>query len=299
MRLVLIEDAGAIHAVRLGSVERILAPGEPDPPGLRQADLRVLLGFPASLDTANQAGRHRLVLAGAQVALSAGRALATITLDPERILPLPGYMFAVRTPPYRGAFACAPLAERLAGQAAGIGSQVGLVLQEEALLDTKMHTAGPATARLRPGSGRRSGEPAQAGNAGKVPHLLVLSAGGAQVGVPLSAARQVLAGHKITPVGRARPHVAGLIVHDGKAIPVYHLDHLVPGAARAGGAAGQIVVLEEEGALAGFLVDTVHALRQAETAPPLVVQGQDLMRAAGAGTSRGGMTQAAGAAEGE
>ena len=89
MRLILLENEGALHAVRLEAVERILAPGEASPDGLRQADLGVLLGFPAGGAPEAGSAVHRVVLGEHRVALSAGRPLATVSLPPERMASSP------------------------------------------------------------------------------------------------------------------------------------------------------------------------------------------------------------------
>ena len=92
---------------------------------------------------------------------------------------------------------------------------------------------------------------------------VTMTAGNTVISLPAAAVRQVIPARGLTSIPMSREGVLGVVVHDHQAVPVFRLDGLdLPAAASGQGTAsgprsspGQIVILEQEGALAGFLVE--------------------------------------------
>ncbi|HKY33177.1 MAG TPA: chemotaxis protein CheW [Candidatus Polarisedimenticolia bacterium] len=90
-----------------------------------------------------------------------------------------------------------------------------------------------------------------------------MEGGGRTLVLPASQVRQIVPLVPLIDVPLARRHVAGVLPLEEKAIPVYRMADLelpagsgsAPG--RPAGSEAQIVILEAEGALAGFLVERV------------------------------------------
>lgn len=88
-----------------------------------------------------------------------------------------------------------------------------------------------------------------------------LSAGGIGVTFPTQGLRMVLPIADLLKVPRMRPGLAGLIVRQSRVIPVFALSALLPPekvATLRPVNATAIAVLEQEGALAGFLVESTE-----------------------------------------
>ena len=126
MQVLLFELGDGTYALKLDAVERILAPGEAAPPGRRTIDLASLLGVQAVRDP------HLALLAGHDVALAIGRPAGAARIDPAWILPLPGYMFRVERPPFRGLIEIPPGGKT--GMPAGVVARSGLLLDEDKLM---------------------------------------------------------------------------------------------------------------------------------------------------------------------
>ena len=143
---------------------------------------------------------------------------------------------------------------------------------------------------------------------------IALRAGERTAAIAAADVRQIVPATDLRPLPLTRPGVVGVIVRDERAIPVYRLAMLIDGAAAAAGtadrdgagaatscgAAGHVVVLEHEGALAGILVDSAEAVRGApregETA---LLDKMTLLRNAGALGAADADVGAIGPAEGD
>jgi chemotaxis signal transduction protein len=94
---------------------------------------------------------------------------------------------------------------------------------------------------------------------------VVLRSGALALAVPLGDVRRVMPARGFTSVPLARPEVIGVMVLEGKAVPVYRLESLEPGSPPGGpmapGRIGSVAILEREGALAGFLVEGSETVR--------------------------------------
>jgi hypothetical protein len=127
IQVVLFELDRGTFALKLEAVERILAPGEPAPAERRLLDLA------RSFDLKAPAEPHLALLAGGDRALVIGRPVGAARIDPAWILPLPGYMFGVRRPPFRGLIDI-PTGRRT-GLPAAVLARRALLLDEGALED--------------------------------------------------------------------------------------------------------------------------------------------------------------------
>lgn len=132
MDLLIFELAGTSFALKLERVRRILAPGEPLPPGCRLLDLGRALELPESppLDDARQG--HRAVLEDQPVALRVGRPIGRARVEPTWVLPLPGYIFCGSGAPVKGIIDV-PAAERR--KAATGAAHHGLLLDDRAVAE--------------------------------------------------------------------------------------------------------------------------------------------------------------------
>lgn len=91
--------------------------------------------------------------------------------------------------------------------------------------------------------------------------FLQLSAGGNRVTFPTEGLRMVLPVENLLRVPRMRPGVAGVIIRQHRVIPVFALAALLPtevGETARPVVATAIVVVEQEGALAGLLVESTE-----------------------------------------
>ncbi|HET6372130.1 MAG TPA: chemotaxis protein CheW [Candidatus Polarisedimenticolia bacterium] len=131
---------------------------------------------------------------------------------------------------------------------------------------------------------------------------LRLFAGGRNVTVPAASVRSVLASYEITAVPLARHGAVGVLLRMGQAVPVYNLAALLeamPAGGVAGPGAGQILVIEDSGTTAGFLVDGVESAAARAAEGELWMDGAALLALAGARDEDRPDLQAAQAAEGE
>ena len=95
-------------------------------------------------------------------------------------------------------------------------------------------------------------------------NIVTMRTGDFVVSLPAAAIRKVVPARGLTSIPLSRKGVLGVIVHDHRAVPVFRLDMLslddTPAVSRnrvtSTTSPGQIVILEEEGALAGLLVET-------------------------------------------
>ena len=127
MQLLLFEMDGSTYALKLGAVERILAPEEAVPPGRVVLDLARLLGV------GSPAAPHKALLAGGRFALTIGHPAGAARIETSWILPLPGYMFRVPRAPFRGLIDVP--AARQAMMASPALARPGLLLDEEVLAE--------------------------------------------------------------------------------------------------------------------------------------------------------------------
>ncbi|MFQ5876108.1 MAG: chemotaxis protein CheW [Acidobacteriota bacterium] len=102
--------------------------------------------------------------------------------------------------------------------------------------------------------------------------FLALRVGGAVAALPLHLVREVVASSEVVPVPGSLPHVAGVALHRGAALPVYDLrrfEPVWPGAAPAPPeAAPQLIVCVLGEALVGLLGDGVDLLEGGRRAEP-------------------------------
>ena len=126
--------------------------------------------------------------------------------------------------------------------------------------------------------------------AGKTPSFLGLITDKLHIAVPVESVRHVVRAQHITPVPLTRAGVLGVLVLDSMAVPVYRLSGLTlpteqresdPG--NRGVAAGpeQIVVIEQDGAVAGFLVSQTEVIRRARPRGIPTIDGRTILNAAG------------------
>ena len=131
---------------------------------------------------------------------------------------------------------------------------------------------------------------------------VVLRAAGLALSVPVRDVRRVLPARGFTNVPLARPDVIGVMVLEGKAVPVYRLESL-DGAPAQGAAAparaGSVAILEREGALAGFLIDGSETVR-GDAGPGIRrSDAREILAAVGAFSQQDGTDEAADAAHGD
>ncbi|HET9480519.1 MAG TPA: hypothetical protein VFP98_02085 [Candidatus Polarisedimenticolia bacterium] len=138
MQVLLFELAGCLLALKVESMERILAPGESLPPQAEPADLADLLKLAQAPPVIDPVQGYRAVLAGGRWAVRVGRPVGTARIEPGWILPLPAYMFAVTEAPFRG-IVSAPRRRRGESGEAHPGSDEpardALLLNEERLIE--------------------------------------------------------------------------------------------------------------------------------------------------------------------
>ena len=115
----------SLYALKLDAVERILAPGDPVPSGRRLIDLARRLELSPSPDS------HLALLSGGELVVSVGNPVGAARIDAAWILPLPGYMFRVSHPPFRGLIDVPP--GRGAKMPAEALARASLLLDEVAL----------------------------------------------------------------------------------------------------------------------------------------------------------------------
>lgn len=118
---------------------------------------------------------------------------------------------------------------------------------------------------------------------------------------PAQGLRMILPFEEPQPVPRMRAGVAGVIVRQSRVIPVFELSALVPGiapGARNRTAAASIAVVEHEGALAGFLVESIEPAHQPPTESDAIPDGIRLLATAGIFSDPPGDEPAADAASG-
>ena len=127
LQVLTFELGGALFALKLGAVDRILAPGEPLPEGCRPRELADLLERERPIE------RHALILKGGHDALIIGRPRGTLGIEPSWIVPLPGYMFRSRRVPVRGIIQLAT--RRMATTGATGGSRHCLLIDTDFLLE--------------------------------------------------------------------------------------------------------------------------------------------------------------------
>ena len=94
---------------------------------------------------------------------------------------------------------------------------------------------------------------------------VVLRSGTLALAVPVSDVRRVMPARGFTSVPLARREVIGVMVLEGKAVPVYRLASLnrqqEQGGAIPPARAGSVAILEREGAIAGFLIEASETVR--------------------------------------
>ena len=127
IQVLLFDLGGSIFALKLGAVERILAPEEALPPGRVSIDLAGLLGVQPP------AAPHQALLAGGRLALAIGHPAGAARIEAAWILPLPGYMFRVPRAPFRGLIDI-PAARR-SRMPSPVLSRPGLLLDEAILAE--------------------------------------------------------------------------------------------------------------------------------------------------------------------
>ncbi len=135
----------------------------------------------------------------------------------------------------------------------------------------------------------------------------MMTAPGGRVAMPLAQVRHVMRTDRLEPLPLARPEVAGIVVREGRVIPVYRLADLAspgqrsPADARGPGAQEQeIVVIEEDGAMAGILVDRTEAVKEIPVGGDTrAVEARSLLTAAGAIDPGAGHSRTASAVQGE
>ena len=138
--------------------------------------------------------------------------------------------------------------------------------------------------------------------------LVRLTAGARSVIVPAAAIRRVVEARGVTPVPLTRPDVAGVMVFDGHVVPVHRLVDLSldfgESATRRAAQplaqdAGEVVLLEVGGVVAGFLVDKTQTMRSDADAADAIGLSRALLVAAGALPPEAGGLPGARAALGE
>lgn len=92
----------------------------------------------------------------------------------------------------------------------------------------------------------------------------VFSRGNRELALPISAAREMLAGQTITPVPQAPPQLVGVLNLRGDLLPLVRIDGWLGLPLRPTSATDQIVVVESGGVFLGIVVDRVHDVRRVE-----------------------------------
>jgi len=132
---------------------------------------------------------------------------------------------------------------------------------------------------------------------------VVLRSGSLALAVPVRDVRQVMPARGFTSVPLARPDVIGVMVLEGKAVPVYRLESLDPQQSAKSpilpGRIGSVAIVEHEGALAGFLVDGSETVRGDVGAGIRQSDAREILVAVGALTPEPRGQAAADAAQGD
>ncbi len=111
-----------------------------------------------------------------------------------------------------------------------------------------------------------------------------LRAGQRRMVVSAAIVRQVLPARGVTPVPLTWPHVAGVLVAEGGAVPVCRLALLPVAGAPPGGPAShekEIVIIEQDGIRAGFLIERADRMERPPEEPDQMIDGGALFLAAG------------------
>ena len=131
--------------------------------------------------------------------------------------------------------------------------------------------------------------------------FLRLASGGIVVTFPTGALRMILPVEALLSVPRMRAGVEGIVVHENRAIPIFSLAALVtlPDVQTATRiVATSIAVVEQEGALAGFLVESIEPASMRPHESDGISDGIRLLATAGIFTDPSGDEPAAHAASG-
>lgn len=90
----------------------------------------------------------------------------------------------------------------------------------------------------------------------RAPGCLLVRAAGLRLGLPLDLVVEVIEPGEVLPVPSREPALRGVVNQRGHLVPVFELGALIqPGAARAGGVDGALVLAEVQGVRVGYLVD--------------------------------------------
>ena len=132
---------------------------------------------------------------------------------------------------------------------------------------------------------------------------VVLRSGTLALAVPVRDVRRVMPARGFTSVPLARREVIGVMVLEGKAVPVYRLESLnetqEQGSALPPARAGSVAILEREGALAGFLIETSETVR-GDVGPGIRrSDAREILTTVGALAPETGAQEAANAADGD
>ena len=90
--------------------------------------------------------------------------------------------------------------------------------------------------------------------------VMLFKAGGRAYGIALEAVRRVIGGEFITPIPRTAPTVAGAILFEGQAVPVFYASQ--PDSARERDEL--ILILQHESYLMGLVIDNVLRISETE-----------------------------------
>jgi chemotaxis signal transduction protein len=102
--------------------------------------------------------------------------------------------------------------------------------------------------------------------------------------VSAAIVRQVLPAREVTPVPLTWPHIAGVLVTGGGAVPVCRLALLPVAGAPPGEPASsekEIVIIEQDGIRAGFLIERADRMERPPEEPDQMIDGGALFLAAG------------------
>ncbi len=137
-------------------------------------------------------------------------------------------------------------------------------------------------------------------------HWIEVRVGDRVYALEASSILRVIPGGELVSLPATRPEVAGVLLLDRAAVPVYRLARLLDPAGAGTGAEGgapeapgDVVVVDDRGVRAGFLVDGAERA----SAPPgpgaRTLDGRRLLAAAGMSAGRASDGTAARAADGE
>jgi purine-binding chemotaxis protein CheW len=99
--------------------------------------------------------------------------------------------------------------------------------------------------------------------------ILVFTLDGQEYGVALGSVVEIIRHRPMTPVPGANPAIEGILPFRGRMVTLFCARRRLGLPARPAGPSGRVIVLDDEGELAGLIVDTVARVTAGSEREPL------------------------------